>query len=117
MAMNFTVVRKGVRPNTGVKWFSQSLDDDELQTFKDWRKANWEDTGFMEAGSDVESGDGLTLTTTRKFETRSAATAYLAESNVQAFITKRNSYDSANNIIRSKVSAKGEDASKDKTSW
>ena len=116
MAFTFTVVRKQVRPNTGVQWWAETVDDDELKTFTDWQKENWIDTGYMELTSDVESADGLTRTSTRKFESRAAATAYLAESQVQTFLAKRKTHDDAVGIVRSKVSAKGTDGSRDKTS-
>jgi hypothetical protein len=70
------------------------------QTFKEWRKENYEDTGKTAAVVIVEAEDGLSCTITRGFENWETISEYKAAVLSLNILHVRTKYESDNGIIR-----------------
>ena len=102
MAVSTTVTV--TRPNESTQWWWEACDSTELATFKAYRKQNFEDNGKYVSNNMTLSGDKLTYTITKQFDTPDNFEAWLADSTHDAWKEKRDTYEAANNITRTRVS-------------
>ena len=107
--MAWTHVVKYVRESTDTKWAwedgTADLDSSARTTYATWQKENYEDNGKYISINRSLSGDNLTATVTRVFDSEASKNAFMQESNYTTWRDKKTSYNEDNNITMIFVSS------------
>ena len=88
---------KEVRPNTGVAFYEAS------DSAKAHIQTTYEDTGKSTSFSVTYSGDNLTKTKTRVFNSESSRNEFMADSVIQTIASESNTHSSTYNTTKTKV--------------
>ena len=98
--MTWTIKTKYTRPNTGVDWHTVS--DNAYSNFCDYIDENYNDTGKRISQSLLPwpTDDEVEMTATFVYRDEAAAQEHSSDSTVQTYLAARNTYNDANNIIK-----------------